>query len=266
MLGAAAAWDKLADEMYDTAGYYSSAVSNVAGQGWRGPASTSMATAVQRYTGWMTDTAELCQQAAARARSAATAYESAVAMTVPPTVIAANRAQLSSLVATTALGQNAAAIAAVEGDYAEMWAQDVTAMHEYAGASAAASRLAPFAPPPMITDGAGPASGRMSVAGASPRTMLPPLLTAVSDALDELASPTSRLVRPLVPGIGALGSLGSAGRRATATPAAVSATIGRGASTGALSVPPTWARAALASEVAATSLQRDGINALRLIG
>ena len=56
-------------------------------------------------------------------------------MTVPPAVIAANRTLLMTLIATNVLGQNTAAIAAAETDYAEMWAQDVGAMYGYAGSS-----------------------------------------------------------------------------------------------------------------------------------
>jgi PPE-repeat protein len=50
-----------------------------------------------------------------------------------PSVTAANRAQLASLIATNLLGQNAPAIVATEAQYAEMWAQDVTALAEGAG-------------------------------------------------------------------------------------------------------------------------------------
>src|SRR5262249_52766276 len=55
---------------------------------------------------------------------AAATYEAAFAMTVPPPVIAANRALLSALVATNWLGQNTPAIAAQEGVYEAMWAAD----------------------------------------------------------------------------------------------------------------------------------------------
>jgi PPE family len=51
--------------------------------------------------------------------------EAAFAATVPPPVIAANRALLASLVVTNFLGQNTSTIAATEAHYAEMWAQDV---------------------------------------------------------------------------------------------------------------------------------------------
>jgi PPE-repeat protein len=51
MLCAAAAWDKLTEELYSAAAAYGSAVSNVTGEGWLGPTSTSMETAVARYVG-----------------------------------------------------------------------------------------------------------------------------------------------------------------------------------------------------------------------
>ena len=62
-------------------------------------------------------------------------------MTVPPPVIAANRALLLALVATNFFGQNTPAIMATEALYVEMWAQDAAAMYGYAGASSAASTL-----------------------------------------------------------------------------------------------------------------------------
>ncbi len=80
------------------------------------------------------------------------AYETAFAETVPPPVIAANRALLLQLLATNFLGQNTPAIADVEAQYGEMWAQDAAAMYGYALASAAASTLPPFEPAKPATD------------------------------------------------------------------------------------------------------------------
>ena len=84
-------------------------------------------------------------------------------MTVPPAVIAANRSLLMTLIATNVLGQNTAAIAATETHYAEMWAQDATAMYGYAGSAAVASTLTPFAEPPPTTN---PAGGQRRRGGA----------------------------------------------------------------------------------------------------
>ena len=74
---------------------------------------------------------------AAELSAAAAAYETAFAATVPPSAIAANRAAVTTLVATNFLGQNTPAIAATEAQYAEMWAQDAAVMADPAGASLA---------------------------------------------------------------------------------------------------------------------------------
>ena len=114
MLAAAAAWDGLAADLHFTAGSYQSVIWDLTGAAWLGPSSASMAAAVAPYIAWMTTTAALCEQTATQARAAAAAYEAAFAMTVPPAMIAANRAQLMSLIATNILGQNTPAIAATE--------------------------------------------------------------------------------------------------------------------------------------------------------
>ncbi|MGV7406311.1 PPE domain-containing protein, partial [Mycobacterium kansasii] len=81
------------------------------------------------------------EQAAAQARMAVAAYETAISSVVPPPLIAANRVQLATLLARNVFGQNTAAIAAVEAEYAQMWAQDAAAMYAYAGSSANAAQV-----------------------------------------------------------------------------------------------------------------------------
>ncbi len=144
MVAAATAWDGLAAELQSTSASYESVISELSGGSWLGPSSASMAAAAAPYVEWMTTAAAQAEQTAIQAKAAAAAYEAAFAMTVPPTVIAANRTLLMTLIATNVLGQNTAAIAATETDYAEMWAQDAAAMYGYAGSSAAASTLTPF--------------------------------------------------------------------------------------------------------------------------
>ena len=117
LLSAAAAWKGLAAELRSQAANYTSIVSNLTGDGWRGAASTAMAAAAAPYTAWMNTTAAQAEQTANQAMAAAAAYEGAFGMTVPPPVIAANRTQLASLVATNLLGQNGPAIAATEAHY-----------------------------------------------------------------------------------------------------------------------------------------------------
>lgn len=81
-------------------------------------------------------------------------------------LVAANRSRLMSLVAANILGQNSAAIAATQAEYAEMWAQDAAVMYSYEGASAAASALPPFTPPVQGTGPAGPAAAAAATQAA----------------------------------------------------------------------------------------------------
>ncbi|MDT5318004.1 MAG: hypothetical protein QOD88_526 [Mycobacterium sp.] len=187
MLAAAAGWDGLAAELQSTAASYGSAISELTDGPWLGSSSASMAAAAAPYMEWMTTTAAQAEQTATQAKAAAAAYEAAFAMTVPPAVVAANRTLLMALIATNVLGQNTAAIAATETDYAEMWAQDATAMYGYAGSAAAASTLTPFTSPPPTTNPAGAGSQASAVAQSSMMSGSR-VINAVPQALQGLAS------------------------------------------------------------------------------
>ena len=155
MSAAASAWDELAAELESYAAGYSATVSELRAHAWSGGAATAMAVAVEPYVAWAITTAAQAERAAAQARVAAAAYEAAFAATVPPHVVATNRIALLTLIATNFFGQNAPAIAAAETAYAEMWAQDATAMYGYAASSSAATTLAPFAQPHRTTTTSG---------------------------------------------------------------------------------------------------------------
>ncbi|OBI26399.1 PPE family protein [Mycolicibacter terrae] len=151
MLTAAAAWNQLAAELRSAAISFEWSVASLVSQGWWGPSASAMLAAAEPYMTWMSLTAEQAEQTAAQANSAADAYLSAYAMTVPPAEIATNRVMLAALVKTNALGQNTPAIAATEARYGQMWAQDAVAMYGYAAASAAAAKLVPFTVAPETT-------------------------------------------------------------------------------------------------------------------
>jgi PPE-repeat protein len=194
MLAAGAAWSQLAAEMRSAAASYSSIISGLTCGSWLGPASTSMAAAAAPYATWMDTTAAQAEQTAAQARAAASAYESAFGMTVPPAEIAANRAQLTSLIANNVLGQNSAAIAATEAQYGEMWAQDAAAMYGYAGSSAAASQLTPFSQPAQTTNATGLAGQAAAVAqttGTSGASTSASAGTGLSSWLGDITAPGS---------------------------------------------------------------------------
>ena len=203
MLAAAAAWDSLAADLYSVAASYQSVISGLTAGSWLGPSSALMAAAAAPYVAWMSLTAAQAEQASMQAMAAAAAYEAAFAMTVPPPVIAANRALLIALIATNFFGQNTPAIAATEAHYAEMWGQDAGAMYGYAGASATAAELTDFDEPPEVANRGGLAGQAAAVAAAAANStpagvqnVLSGLASSIPGTLRSLATPFTNL-KPL---------------------------------------------------------------------
>lgn len=153
LMAAASAWDELAADLEATATSYQTVLGQLIQATWLGPTSVRMASATAPYVAWLATTAGQAAQTSAQARFAAFAYESAFASTVPPAVIAANRALLAALVATNFLGQNSPAIAATEIHYMEMWFQDGLTMDTYATTSQQAVVLPEQTPAPSTSDG-----------------------------------------------------------------------------------------------------------------
>ena len=195
---AASAWNGLAAELQSAATGYENVVTQLASDEWMGPASTSMASAAQQYVSWMSTTAAQAEQAATQARSAAAAYEQAFAATVPPPLIAANRAETAAYTQANVFGQYTPTIAQLEAQYGEMWAQDSTAMYGYAGQSAAAAQVTPFASPAATTNPGGTAAQTAAVSSAtgnsaatSSQQILQQLTSSMPSSLQSLASPTA---------------------------------------------------------------------------
>ena len=301
MLAAAAGWDHLSGELYSAAASYSSVISGLTGGSWKGPASVSMAAAAATYVAWMGAAATQAEQSATQARAAASAFESAFAATVPPPLIAANRAQLAMLVATNFLGINTPAIMATEVHYAEMWAQDAAAMYGYAGSSAAAATLTPFTAPQQNTNPTGLAAQSAAVsnsdatsAGTSVETIVEKILDDINKALEpdtvnsgisafatvpsiilaaatyfsnatsnSAATVTDLTAAALTDVSAGLSKVGSTLGSVGVAQAggAVSAAIGRATSVGGLSVPQTWGTLTSAIRNAPTALPVDSVSA-----
>ncbi|CQD02419.1 PPE family protein [Mycobacterium europaeum] len=224
LVAAAVAWDSLAAELHSAASCYRTVIAGLTTGRWMGPSSLAMASAYAPYMAWTAGAAARAAEAAGQARLAVEVYEAAFAMTVPPPAIAANRVQLATLVATNFFGQNAAAIAATEAEYGEMWAQDAAAMYEYAAGSAVACEVTPFSPAPDVTNPAGVASQSSAVAQAetlaATHTSLSHVMSSVPTTLQGLSSPmTAGTVTLGEAGAGAGSAAGTAG---TATSSAAS--------------------------------------------
>lgn len=264
MLEAAGAWERLAEELYGTVTSYRSIVAALGADGWQGDPADAMADATAPYLRWLTRTAAQAEQIAGQARAAASAFDDAFTATVPPSVIDANRARLAALSATNATGYDTPAIAAVEADYGEMWAQDAAAMYRYAAASAAAATL-PALSPPVLGYNLPALTGSDEDDGAP--SMLGPAMPAVPQALRTLARPVrsaavtsaiARLLRqckfaaPMTAFASAISSprsMTSSGTSAALSkpPPQTKLAVGKGVVVGRLVVPPSWGAVAIGS-------------------
>lgn len=215
LMASAAAWQALAAQLGSAGAAFQSVIEALMSTSWLGPSSMSMALAAAPYVVWMIATTMQCEQAAVAAGQAAATFEAARAGVVPPPVIAENRAQLATLVATNFMGVNTPAIAANEAAYDGMWAQDTMTMYGFASDAAGISgSLEPFTAPLPNSDpiglaaqaaalgqSGGTAGGQQPLniasslpGGVDPETMLsmgPQLVSSIPSALQGLSSPLS---------------------------------------------------------------------------
>lgn len=208
LIAAAVAWDGLAAELHAASSCYRTVIAGLTTQRWMGPSSLTMASAFAPYMAWTAGAAARAAESAGQARLAVEVFEAAFAATVPPPAVAANRAQLAMLVATNFFGQNAAAIAATEAEYGEMWAQDAAAMYEYAAGSAAACSVTQFNPAPKVTNESGIADQAATVGRVTAQTEqanLAQVVSKVPNTLHQLSSPMRSSVSMLTETGGDLG-------------------------------------------------------------
>jgi PPE-repeat protein len=221
LMAAASAWDEVAADLESAAASYQSVLAQLTGTSWLGPTSARMAAATAPYVDWLAGTAGQAAQTSAQARFAAAAYESAFAGTIPPAVIAANRALLAALVATNFLGQNTPAIAATEAQYMEMWFQDGLTMDTYATVAQQAVVLPQQTPAPTPSDGGTSADAAAAAQSTAQST---------SSAGTNLATALQNLF-PSLTSNSTTGSNGLSSAASTALPAATTSAVSSDAST-----------------------------------
>jgi PPE-repeat protein len=181
LLEAATAWDGLAADLEATATQYQTAITNLTTGTWLGPSSAHMASAAEPYIAWLQSTAAEAAQTGAQAKAAAAAYGTAYASMVPPPVITANRAELTTLVSNNFLGQNTGAIAQNEAEYLDMWIQDALGMDTYnMNSTGASSALPTQTAAPLVTSGA-QAAAAAAPADSTTDALLGQLVLAVAE-------------------------------------------------------------------------------------
>ncbi len=197
LVEAAHAWQRLGYDLEESIRAYSPVLASVA-EAWHGPASTAMIQAVGTYLTWMGSTAQQCLVLGSSAQAAAGAFGSVLAAVVHPSVVSANRIQLTQLLATNGLGKNVAAIAETEAQYERMWVNNATAMYRYQAASAQALQLPMFTSPPSIATPDGPAAQAEAVQTASASTTSTGVTSALANAAAAVA-PADAVAPPVSP-------------------------------------------------------------------
>src|ERR1700761_9514487 len=157
LIEASAAWQRLGANLEDSATSYASAVSSLT-ESWHGPSSLAMDEAVQPYLSWLRTTAQQAQQLGSSTQTAAAAFSSTLASVLHPTVVSANRVQLSRLLATNGFGRNLPAIAQVESEYQDIWESNSAALSRYLTSTEQALKLDKFTSPLAVTNATGLAS------------------------------------------------------------------------------------------------------------
>ena len=265
MMEAAAAWDRLAARLREAAADYRAVTAKLAA-GCEGPASAAVTEAAAPYTDWLDAVAARSERAATQLAAAGGAHQSALTAMVPPRAITANRARRRSLTREKCLGQTSPAIADMDAEYEQMWAQDADAMYAYARASADAVTVTPFASPPgnqraavgkwalkSAPDVVSAGSQLMSTIPEALRAVSLSPLTSVHASLSSVISPLSRLSSLSAPSDSAIKHLNTLNKQAAlwalftkparAGRAAPTQGFGRGTAIGKLSVPKAWATA-----------------------
>ncbi|KLO25640.1 PPE family protein [Mycobacterium haemophilum] len=134
---------------------------------WSGPAAIQVSNAATPFQNWLNYLHTKVDTTETEIRSIMYAVHNARHGVVDPELIDANRAQALVLSSDNELGQNTAAIAALEEEYAEYWDQDGMVMERYRDAVRfALSRLTPWTPPPPIATNTGLVQPVPRVAGS----------------------------------------------------------------------------------------------------
>lgn len=259
MLEAVTAWEELAIRLRTATADYRAVTSKLAA-GCDEPVSTAITAVAIPYIDWLNAAAAQAEQAAAQAKAAANAYETAFAAVVPPAAIDANRATHASLATTNFLGQSGPAIAELEAEYEQMWVQDADAMYAYAGCSAEASTMTPFASPSITAATTWVEKSGLDLvsAGRQVMTVIPDALQALSSsppttlntALASVTAPLSKLTSLTGTACSAVGYLNYLNKASAlqwllpnqggALGPPITAKFARATSIATMSVPPAW--------------------------
>ncbi|AKN16043.1 PPE family protein [Mycobacterium haemophilum DSM 44634] len=124
---------------------------------WSGEVAMQVNNAATPFLDWLANFSDQVTNAARQTQRILIAFCNAHNEVVPPEAIDANRAEMLALINDNELGQNTAAIVALEDEYGRYWDQDGVAMNRYRwGLSTALTNLkTPWQQPPPIANNTG---------------------------------------------------------------------------------------------------------------
>ncbi|MCV7341354.1 PPE family protein [Mycobacterium haemophilum DSM 44634] len=149
------AWTSLRKEMWDLKRSFSQML-HCLKDNWSGPAAQQVIDAATLFLRWLYYLDGKIYETERLTRYVADAFVDARHNVVHPELIDTNRAEVLALINDNELGQNNAAIAALEDEYGRYWDQDGRAMLWYRQTlSAAVKKLTPWRQPPPIATNTG---------------------------------------------------------------------------------------------------------------
>ncbi|KLO25636.1 PPE family protein [Mycobacterium haemophilum] len=147
---ASSQWTSLGGEMWDLKSSFNQMLHCLTEE-WSGEMAMQAINAATPFQEWLEDLSDQIMNIARQTHYIMVTFCNAHNDVVHPALINANRAQMLALLQDNELGQNTAAIAALEDEYADYWDQDGDAMRTYRhDLSVALTRLTPWTPPPSI--------------------------------------------------------------------------------------------------------------------
>ncbi len=201
LMQAAAAWQRLANELTATAASYSSVISGLTGDDWLGPSALSMAAAAVPYVAVDEGHRRLGRAGRGSGRGQRRTPTSRRTRRPCPRRIAANRRTMLSLVKTNVLARTPRRSRLVKRSTAKCGPRTSWRWRAMAAPAAAASQLPPFTPPPATTSGAGSLSDAAATAAqavvpaaaATDVSLLPTLQSFLPPPFDAIPNPIEDL-------------------------------------------------------------------------
>ncbi|MCV7341346.1 PPE family protein [Mycobacterium haemophilum DSM 44634] len=155
MAHASMKWMSLGKEMWDLKMSFDQMLTCLTEE-WSGEVAMQAINAAKPFQEWLEDLSDQIMNIARQTHYIMRAFRLAHYDVVDPELINANRAQVLALLQDNELGQNTAAIAQLEHEYADYWDQDGDAMRTYRhDLSVALTSLTPWQQPPPIANNTG---------------------------------------------------------------------------------------------------------------